>query len=136
MALPVKDQIKYWGIAMAVFLVVLWALGDVILPFVLGGAIAYLLDPVADRLQRAGLSRVLAVSIITLVAAMVFILLILLVIPTLVKQTTALIDTAPALFERLQAGLTARFPDLIEPEARSASNCRPSARRYRRAAAN
>ena len=101
MALPVKDQIKYWGIAMAVFLVVLWALGDVILPFVLGGAIAYLLDPVADRLQRAGLSRVLAVSIITLVAAMVFILLILLVIPTLVKQTTALIDTAPALFERL-----------------------------------
>ncbi|EAQ07072.1 AI-2E family transporter [Yoonia vestfoldensis] len=117
MALPVKDQIKYWGIAMAVFLVVLWALGDVILPFVLGGAIAYLLDPVADRLQRAGLSRVLAVSIITLVAALVFILLILLVIPTLVKQTTALINTAPALFERLQAGLTARFPDLIEPES-------------------
>ena len=117
MALPIKDQIKYWGIATALFLAVLWVLGDVILPFVLGGAIAYLLDPVADRLQRAGLSRALAVSIITLAAAMVFILLILLVIPTLVKQTTALIDTAPALFERLQAGLTARFPELIEPES-------------------
>lgn len=44
MALPVRDQAKYWGIAIAVFLLALWALGDVILPFVLGGAIAYLLD--------------------------------------------------------------------------------------------
>ena len=30
---------------------VFWALGDVLLPFVMGAAIAYLLDPVADRLR-------------------------------------------------------------------------------------
>jgi predicted PurR-regulated permease PerM len=40
MALPVATQMRYWGIASAAFLVVLWFLGDVILPFVLGGAIA------------------------------------------------------------------------------------------------
>ena len=57
MALPVQDQLKYWGIAAAVFLVVLWLLGDVLLPFVLAGAIAYCLDPVADRLEVAGLPR-------------------------------------------------------------------------------
>ena len=39
-------------------IVLLWQLGDVILPFVLGGAIAYCLDPIADRLERLGLSRV------------------------------------------------------------------------------
>ena len=50
MALPVRDQMKYWGIASAIFLAMLWFLGDVILPFVLGGAIAYFLDPVADKL--------------------------------------------------------------------------------------
>jgi len=37
--------VKYWGIATAVFLAVLWFLGDVILPFLVGGAIAYFLDP-------------------------------------------------------------------------------------------
>ena len=57
MALPVRDQITYWGIAAAVFLLVMWFLGDVLLPFVLGMAIAYLLDPVADRLERMGMSR-------------------------------------------------------------------------------
>ena len=53
MALPVKDQLKYWGLAAAIFLLALWWLGDVILPFVLGGAVAYFLDPVADRLEAA-----------------------------------------------------------------------------------
>ena len=32
MALPMRDQAKYWGMATAVFLFVLWWLGDVILP--------------------------------------------------------------------------------------------------------
>ena len=95
----------------------LWFLGDVILPFVLGGAIAYCLDPIADRLERAGCSRVASVAIITLVAAFIFILLILLVIPTLIQQTSSLINTAPVLFERLQSGLTERFPQLMDADS-------------------
>ena len=117
MALPVGQQAKYWGIATAVFLVALWFLGDVILPFVLGGAIAYCLDPIADRLERAGTSRVAAVAIITLVAILIFVLLILLVIPTLVEQTASLIDTAPELFDRLRNGLTERFPQLLDDQS-------------------
>jgi predicted PurR-regulated permease PerM len=117
MALPVGQQAKYWGFTTAIFLVVLWFLGDVILPFVLGGAIAYCLDPIADRLERAGCTRVASVAIITLVAALVFILLILLVIPTLIQQTSALIDTAPELFGRLQVWLTDRFPQLMDADS-------------------
>ena len=117
MALPVRDQLKYWGIASAVFLVALWFLGDVILPFVLGGAIAYCLDPIADRLERAGLSRPASVATITLVTVLVFILLILLVIPTLIQQGAMLINTAPELFDRLRGGLLDRFPDLMDSES-------------------
>ena len=68
MALPVNQQIKIWGIAAAVFFVLLWYLGNVIMPFLLGGAIAYCLDPIADALERWGLSRALATTVITLVA--------------------------------------------------------------------
>jgi len=117
MALPIGQQAKYWGIATAVFLLALWFLGDVILPFVLGGAIAYCLDPIADRLERAGCSRMAAVGIITLVAIFIFVLLILLVIPTLVQQTAALIDTAPELFDQLRNGLTERFPQLLDDQS-------------------
>ena len=114
MALPIKDQAKYWGIAITVIIVLLWQLGDVILPFVLGGAIAYCLDPIADRLERLGLSRVAAVAVITLVATLAFILLFLLVIPTLIQQTAQLIETAPDVFNRLQNALTTRFPELMD----------------------
>jgi len=117
MALPVRDQLRYWGIALAVAALVLWFLGDVLLPFVLGGAIAYFLDPVADRLERAGCSRPLATGIITVVAAVVFVVMALLVIPTLISQAVELFDIAPKLFHDLQTFLTEKFPSLVEPDS-------------------
>ncbi|MEL6685722.1 MAG: AI-2E family transporter [Pseudomonadota bacterium] len=117
MALPVGQQAKYWGIATAVFLLSLWFLGDVILPFVLGGAIAYCLDPIADRLERAGFSRVAAVAIITLTAVVVIIPLLFLIVANLVEQMTALVNTAPALFETLSNALRERFPQLFDEES-------------------
>ncbi|MDX5382604.1 MAG: AI-2E family transporter [Rhodobacterales bacterium] len=117
MALPVKDQIRYWGIATAAFLVILWFLGDVILPFVLGGAIAYFLDPLADRLERLGASRAVATTIITLSAVLVFVLMALLVVPLLVQQAVSLFETAPRLFQDLQAFLTEKFPSIVDQES-------------------
>ena len=114
MALPAATQLKYWTIATAVFLILMWALGDVILPFVLGMAIAYFLDPVADRLEKLGLSRALSVTVITLVVVLVFILMALLVIPTLVNQAINLFQVAPELFNRLQDVLVERFPSLVD----------------------
>ncbi len=114
MALPVQIQARYWGIATVVFLAVLWFLGDVILPFVIGGAIAYFLDPIADRLQRAGLSRVAATTIISVLMLLLVVLLFLAVIPTLIGQLSALINSAPEMSQRLQVFLTERFPDLTD----------------------
>jgi len=117
MALPVKDQIRYWGVATAGFLVVLWFLGDVILPFVLGGAIAYFLDPVADRIERLGASRAVATTLIALAAVLIFVLMALLVVPLLVQQAISLFETAPKLFRDLQAFLTTQFPELVDEDS-------------------
>jgi predicted PurR-regulated permease PerM len=114
MALPLSAQARYWGIAAVLFLFMLWFLGDVILPFIVGGAIAYFLDPVADRLERAGLSRVVATTVISLVALLAVILLVLAIIPSLVNQLTALVNSAPEIAQRLQAFLVERFPDLAD----------------------
>lgn len=114
MALPVRQQLVSWSIAALVFLLLLWLLGNVLLPFLVGGAIAYFLDPVADRLERAGLSRVGATATISLVALMLAVLLVLAVIPTLVQQLTGLINAAPAIAAKLQAFLIERFPDLTD----------------------
>lgn len=115
--MPAREQVKFWGIAAAVLFVLLWWLGNVILPFVLGGAIAYMLDPLADRLERLGLSRVMAVITIALLALLLFALAILLVIPLLIQQTAQLIDTAPQLFAGLQDYLTTRFPSILDEDS-------------------
>jgi len=114
MGLPIHLQARYWGIAAAVLFLVLWFLGDVILPFLVGGAIAYFLDPVADRLESAGLNRVAATTTISLIAALVFVIAALLIIPTLIQQGVALVDAIPGIFAHLQTFLTERFPELVD----------------------
>jgi len=114
MALPIREQAKYWGIAAALFFVLLWLLGDVMLPFIVGGALAYFLDPVADRMERLGISRIWATVIITLVAFMIVLLLVLSVFPLLFQQLAALINAAPDIARQLQTFLVERFPDLAD----------------------
>ena len=114
MALPVKQQFTYWGIAAVVFLALLWSLVQVLAPFLVGGAIAYFLDPVADRLERLGLSRVAATALISLSALLVTVLLVLAVIPSLAAQMNSLVEAFPNIFQRLQAFLTEQFPDLLD----------------------
>ena len=113
MALPVRQQMIYWSIAAAVFLLVLWLLGNVVLPFIVGGAIAYFLDPVADRLERLGLSRILATIVIFVLLIMVVVLIALVVIPLVVEQATGLFEQAPELLRNLYTFVETRFPDLI-----------------------
>ncbi|MFV0246120.1 MAG: AI-2E family transporter [Qingshengfaniella sp.] len=110
MALPAQTQMKYWGIAGAIFFAVLWLLGDVLLPFILGGAIAYCLDPIADWLERHGLSRVMAVLVISIVFALVFVTLSLVVVPALIRQAIGLVNAVPDLFHELRDFVSLRVP--------------------------
>ena len=117
MALPSHTQVRYWAASAAVFLLLLWFLGDVITPFLLGGAIAYCLDPLADRLENRGLSRVAAVTIISVLAVLVFLAMVLLVIPMLIDQSTLFVLNIPELIASLQAFLMEQFPEIMEADS-------------------
>ncbi len=117
MALPARDQLKYWGLAAVLFFVALWYLGNIMLPFILGGAIAYFLDPVADRLETMGLGRTAATVVITICGILIFIVAVVAVVPTLINQALALIDTIPQLFRDLQTFVTTRFPSVSTPDS-------------------
>jgi len=119
MALPAKKQFQYWGVAAVVFAIVLWALGDVLLPFVLGAAIAYLIDPIADRLEAAGLSRTAATAVITIGAMLVFMLLLLVVVPTLIYQLSDLIRVLPEAFRDLRNFAQEHFPSIFTEGSRA-----------------
>ncbi|MGR3540615.1 MAG: AI-2E family transporter [Hasllibacter sp.] len=121
MALAPAQQLKYWGIAAAILLILLWALGDVLLPFVLGGTIAYFLDPVADRLEGWGLSRALSVAVITVGAILLFVGLVVPAVLTLEDQIRGLIASGPDTIERIidpDGPFLTRFPYLNEYSGR------------------
>ena len=116
MALTPRQQLQYWGVAALAVLAALWLLGDILLPFIVGGAVAYFLDPVADWLERRGLSRTIAVVLISLAATLTLAAAVLLVIPALIGQASALVAEAPELLRQLEGTLTQAFPALAEAE--------------------
>lgn len=101
-------QVSFWAITIAVFALALWLLHDVLLPFVAGLALAYLLNPLANRIERAGGSRLIAALIIVGGFVLGSLLLIILVAPLLGNQLTALIAKLPAYLARLQELVTDR----------------------------
>ncbi|MBQ4826490.1 MULTISPECIES: AI-2E family transporter [unclassified Leisingera] len=118
MALPAQKQFKYWGIAAVVFAVVMWALGGVLMPFILGAAIAYMIDPIADRLEAWGMSRTAATATITAGALLVFLLLLVVVVPTLVSQMIDLAQVLPQLLRDLRSFASEHFPSVFEEDSR------------------
>jgi predicted PurR-regulated permease PerM len=101
-----QRQMKFWLIGFALILLLLWLLSEILLPFIMGFAIAYLLTPFVDRMERSGASRLLASLLVIGIVVMVFVLLILLVAPLLGGQLASFIDNIPFYIAKLRALLT------------------------------
>ncbi|MGH7879723.1 MAG: AI-2E family transporter [Candidatus Binataceae bacterium] len=84
----------------------LWLLSEILLPFVAGAAIAYLLTPVTDRIERLGINRLAAALLMISLVVMAIVLLILLVAPILGSQLSSFIDNIPGYVTRLQSLLS------------------------------
>lgn len=82
-------------------------LSSVLAPFLAGLALGYLLDPVADRLQTLGLSRLGASFAILTVFVVLTAAIVLLVAPVLTRQLTEFVESLPGYLTTLQ-GLLAR----------------------------
>ena len=86
--------------ALIVFLILVYLLRTVLLPFVAGMGFAYFLDPVCDRLQKWGCSRILATAIVTIAFALAIILGFLIIMPVLIEQLSNFLRDLPGLVQR------------------------------------
>ena len=98
-----QRQVAFWLAALVAAVVALYVLRGILLPFVAGLALAYLLDPIADRIERTGVGRLGATLLILVVFVLVFILVLMLVVPLLFGQVEAFIDRLPQYVAKLQA---------------------------------
>jgi|SRR5579883_1076965 predicted PurR-regulated permease PerM len=101
--MQLERNIVFWLAALVVFVGLLWLLSPILLPFVLGMAIAYVLDPLAERLSKRGMSRLIAALIILGSFVLAFVALLLVIAPVLARQFAGFIEDAPGYAARLQA---------------------------------
>ena len=99
----IRRQLIFWLATLAAIILFLWVFRAILLPFVAGMALAYFLDPVADKLEKWGASRLVATSIILFLFVMVFILSLMVIVPVLANQMSGLIERLPSYISRLQA---------------------------------
>ncbi|MEL6793307.1 MAG: AI-2E family transporter, partial [Pseudomonadota bacterium] len=116
------EQARWWGIGLVLFIIFMVVLADVMLPFILGAAIAYFADPVADRLEARGVSRTLATVIITFTALLAAVTLILILTPLLIDQVRLAVDAAPGVIGTVRTFLETTALPLLMPGVEASDN--------------
>ena len=97
-----RSQFRFWVVGVVLTLLAIYLLKNVLLPFLIGFALAYLLDPVVDRMQAMGVRRGIAAAFIIISFFGVAILVFVLLYPMLSTQVVALVERLPRAFASLQ----------------------------------
>jgi predicted PurR-regulated permease PerM len=108
---PSRREAAFWAAVLAGSLLFLWLFEAILLPFVVGMAIGYFLDPVVERLTRHGISRAVSAGAMIVGAFAIGVTALILLLPVVIQQLTALVQDLPSLL----ATARERIAALIAP---------------------
>jgi predicted PurR-regulated permease PerM len=94
----------------------IYLLAPVLTPFLIGMLLAYLGDPLVDRLERVGLSRTVSVLIVFLGMLLFGFATVLVVLPALQVQIAILIQNIPAVIDWIQRWLLPKMSAVLSTE--------------------
>ena len=112
--MTLRNQVLIWVTFLVVLVLLLWLFRGILLPFVVGAALAYLLNPLVNQLQTWRFSRgwataVVLLSVITIVVSLFFMF-----VPLIGHQIIGLIQRLPGYVSDLQALITKWSPEINE----------------------
>jgi len=96
-----KNQAIFWIATTILFLTFVWLFSQILLPFVAGITIAYLLNPLLKRLGELNMSRTLATILILTVFLVIVIALAVLLLPPLYRELVEFAEKAPSYIDSL-----------------------------------
>lgn len=101
-----------WAIlAIAVFTGTLYLLAPILTPFLIAAILAYICDPLANRLERLKLSRTLATTLVLIGLLLVFLLLGLILFPVVQNESMHLMQRLPEYLVWIQTRLAPMLHD-------------------------
>jgi predicted PurR-regulated permease PerM len=94
--------IVFWIATLAAVTAIVVLLRGVLLPFVAGAALAYLLNPIIGRIEKLGINRLLATLAVLVTVVVVIAILMVLAIPLIVSKIAYFIESLPLYLRKLQ----------------------------------
>ena len=114
-----------WIVAALLLGGLLYLLAPILSPFLIGILLAYMGDPLVDRLERWKLSRTWGVVVVFALITLIMAILLLVLVPMLGKQLVRLYELAPQMLDwaqhqalRRQPGGACRVHALEPPQCR------------------
>ena len=99
--MTIKMHAVFWLICIGLIALFVFLFNDVLTPFVIGIAVAYLLNPLVLRLEKLGISRTLATLLILAFFLLLVIGLLVLVTPPLYRELAQLVASLPDYLQSL-----------------------------------
>jgi predicted PurR-regulated permease PerM len=93
--------ILFWIATVAAVVALAVLLREVLLPFVAGMVLAYLLDPLANRIERLGMNRLLATLSIIVFVVVALAILAVLTVPVIIRELSYFVDDLPLYVRRV-----------------------------------
>lgn len=112
--MTMQKQVIIWSIIIGASFMILWIFRGILLPFIVGMALAYLLDPAVDLLEKIKINRFLATSLVMGIVIFFIITVFFLLVPAIVQQGVGLAQGLPDYIKQLQAFATEHTPALYE----------------------
>lgn len=117
--MTLRNQVLVWGGFTIFVIFAIWLFRPILLPFVIGMALAYLLNPVVNLVQRARIPRAWATAIVLLFIIALIVGLFLMLMPVAIKQIGDLVQRLPGYITQLQElaqGLAPQLNEWLGPE--------------------
>ena len=111
--MTMRDQARFWIIFGLVFFLLVYLFRDILMPFVAGMLVAYFLDPLADKLENAGLNRTLSVTVITAAFFVLLVLLMMAALPLIGSQISGFMERIPGYIAAIERSVKPMITDYV-----------------------
>lgn len=103
----------FWLTIAIISMALLYFLAPILLPFVSGALLAYLGDPIVDRLEKFKISRILSVVIVFFIAFLVILPIFFFLVPLIESQIKLLIAKVPSYIDWIMVNLEPTLKDTL-----------------------
>ena len=110
----IEWQVAFWLLMLVLASLGLYMFANVLAPFIAALVLGYVLDPVADRLQKLGLNRLLATLVLVGVFVVVLAVVVLVLAPVLGRQVVGFAESLPVYAARMQSLITQQAAEFLK----------------------